>query len=343
MHLNISSLILNFDELKHFIIDYNFDVISLNETRLDSSINNHSISIPGYQLLRNDRNRNGGGVALYVKEHLCPSKVNFHALSESIWAYTKLKNNHLAIGSVYRPPSSNVKYFDYINDDLEFITSKGYDIIVLGDFNVDYSATYNHNRVHIDNLENLFDLRQLITSPPTRETVSCSSLIDHIYASTSLTVHSSGVLELSLSDHYATFALFDIIPDKHDPRIIKCRNFKNFDQSKFISDIVHSNIFERILQISKVNDAWQFFKTEYLFICNKNAPLREIRVKHRFNPWFSNEIQQAIYERNRLHKLAILKKSVELFKEFTCARNKVTSLVRQAKRKFYSDHLSNNN
>ena len=106
---------------------------------------------------------------------------------------------------------------------------------------------------------------------------------------------------------------------------------------------MHSNIFERILQISKVNDAWQFFKTEYLFICNKNAPLREIRVKHHFNPWFSNEIQQAIYERNRLHKLSILKKSVELFKEFTRARNKVTSLVRQAKRKFYSDHLSNNN
>ena len=72
-----------------------------------------------------------------------------------------------------------MKYFDYINDDLEFITSKGYDIIVLGDFNVDYSATYNHNIVHIDNLENLFDLRQLITSP-TRVTVSCSSLIDHI-------------------------------------------------------------------------------------------------------------------------------------------------------------------
>ena len=55
--------------------------------------------------------------------------------------FIKLKNSHFAIGSVYRPPLSNVKYFDYINDDLEFITSKGYDIIVLGYFNVDYSAT----------------------------------------------------------------------------------------------------------------------------------------------------------------------------------------------------------
>ena len=127
--------------MKHFIIDYNFDVISLNESRLHSSINNHSISIPGYELLRNDPNCSGGGVALYVKEHLCPSNVNFHALSESIWTYIKLKNNHLAIGSVYRPSLPNVKYFDYINDELEFITSKGYDIIYLGDFNVDYSAT----------------------------------------------------------------------------------------------------------------------------------------------------------------------------------------------------------
>ena len=34
---------------------------------LSSSISNGEVSIPGYILERNDRNRDGGGVALYIR------------------------------------------------------------------------------------------------------------------------------------------------------------------------------------------------------------------------------------------------------------------------------------
>ena len=43
------------------------DVLALNETRLDSSISDDLVSIEGYDILRSDRNRNGGGVCIYVR------------------------------------------------------------------------------------------------------------------------------------------------------------------------------------------------------------------------------------------------------------------------------------
>ena len=44
-----------------------FDVICVNETKCDDSVNDSELVLPGYNLLRRDRTRNGGGVALYLK------------------------------------------------------------------------------------------------------------------------------------------------------------------------------------------------------------------------------------------------------------------------------------
>lgn len=43
------------------------DVLALNETRLDSSISDELVAIDGYDLIRADRNRYGGGVCIYIR------------------------------------------------------------------------------------------------------------------------------------------------------------------------------------------------------------------------------------------------------------------------------------
>ena len=52
--LNIASLVKHFDELQVFMEEEPFDVLAINETRLDSSILDCSVSLPGYNLLRCD-------------------------------------------------------------------------------------------------------------------------------------------------------------------------------------------------------------------------------------------------------------------------------------------------
>ena len=43
------------------------DILAVNETRLDDTISSGEATVPGYALERNDRNRDGGGVALYIR------------------------------------------------------------------------------------------------------------------------------------------------------------------------------------------------------------------------------------------------------------------------------------
>ena len=46
------------------------NILILNETRLDSSISDNLVSIEGYDILRSDRKRNGGGVCMYIRCHV---------------------------------------------------------------------------------------------------------------------------------------------------------------------------------------------------------------------------------------------------------------------------------
>ena len=49
------------------LIFFLFLILALNETRLDSSISDDLVSVDGYDLIRADRNRNGGGVCIYAR------------------------------------------------------------------------------------------------------------------------------------------------------------------------------------------------------------------------------------------------------------------------------------
>ena len=56
--------------LRTFTNQNDWKIISINETRLDEGLPNSEIYIPGYDVLRHDRNRNGGGcLLLYQNRH----------------------------------------------------------------------------------------------------------------------------------------------------------------------------------------------------------------------------------------------------------------------------------
>ena len=46
-------------------------ILGIIESKLDSSITNAEVNINGYSIIANDRNRNGGGVACYIRNDLC--------------------------------------------------------------------------------------------------------------------------------------------------------------------------------------------------------------------------------------------------------------------------------
>ena len=73
------------------------------ETKLNDAICDTELDIPGYDLYRRDRTRNGGGVAVYIK-----SELNYTVLSptlpdtsETLWLKLSLPNTRpIVIGAV---------------------------------------------------------------------------------------------------------------------------------------------------------------------------------------------------------------------------------------------------
>ena len=63
--LNIVSLLKKIDEINFSMTNKFIDLIAFNETRLDPNITDNMISLDGYDVIRKDRSRNGGGVCIY--------------------------------------------------------------------------------------------------------------------------------------------------------------------------------------------------------------------------------------------------------------------------------------
>ena len=57
--MNINSLLKHIDEIRHVLHSTPFDIFAINESKIDESIPDNEISIPGYNLIRKDRNRAG--------------------------------------------------------------------------------------------------------------------------------------------------------------------------------------------------------------------------------------------------------------------------------------------
>ena len=68
--LNIVSLPKYIDEIRILLAKQDLDILALNETRLDDMLSDDLMSVHNYDLIRTDRNRQGGGVCLYIRSNL---------------------------------------------------------------------------------------------------------------------------------------------------------------------------------------------------------------------------------------------------------------------------------
>ena len=56
-------------------------ILGINESKLNSSVSDQNVNVSGFSIPRSDRNRNGGGVACYIKANLCFNSRNIFSNS----------------------------------------------------------------------------------------------------------------------------------------------------------------------------------------------------------------------------------------------------------------------
>jgi hypothetical protein len=94
--INCRSILSNPRKLYHIKAlaeTYDYSIIALTETWLDDTVEDYRISINGYNAIRLDRNSNGGGVALYIKNELITKCLGYLSddVIEALWILINLK------------------------------------------------------------------------------------------------------------------------------------------------------------------------------------------------------------------------------------------------------------
>ena len=113
----MNGLIRTLDELKLLLAEKGIHILALNETKLDNNIGNEIISVDGYTLRRNDRNRHGGGVAMYIKEgikYVVRRDLPIHNLEIICIEVQPWRSEPFNIISWYRPPNAPIDSFQQL-------------------------------------------------------------------------------------------------------------------------------------------------------------------------------------------------------------------------------------
>ena len=135
----------------------------------------------------------------------------------------------------------------------------------------------------------MFDLHQLINES-TRITKTSSSIVDHIMTNSKDRVCQFGTITMGLSDHFMTFRTRKIVKQTFSKHYFsKVRCIKNYSQELFIEKLGEAD-WSRCFYSDNVNNSWLAFKDIFMTVLNSIAPVKEVRLKQRTEPWMSSEI-----------------------------------------------------
>ena len=173
----------------------------------------------------------------------------------------------------------------------------------------------------------------------TRVTVQSSTLIDHIAVSDTDNIVESGVLKITLSDHYLVYAVRKFQGGvKRQHKFIRTRQMKNFSEEAFLSELRSVDWQSTLRSSSDVREIVHNFTSVLSTVIEKYAPLvekRELfsekRVSDKYSPWLSSGLKHLFNTRDKIKIAAVKNKSEILMSAYRQLRNKATKLNKEAK------------
>ena len=223
----------------------------------------------------------GGGVGIFLKHEVkFKRRYDLENRLESLWIEICLKNSKsVLIGCYYRPPEGS-KYLinnfsEVFEEQLTNVVKTNKEIIILGDFNIDYNKTDNRD---FKSLFNIFGLKQVSTNQLK------STLIDLIITNRPKNIFNKGVFPNSIADHDMIACSRKINNICYNPKTIKCRNYTNYSPEELKSDVAKID-WSPVYDATDVDLAVQYFTSSLQLVFETHAPHIEKRVRGRPCPW----------------------------------------------------------
>ena len=195
------------------------------------------------------------------------------------------------MGTCFRPPKQN----DFIDifESVLFSLRSDSEWYILGDFNICFKQKKSVLYRKYEQLLRIFNLKQIINDP-TRITENTASVIDHKLCSHENKIFQSGVVPVGVSDHFLTFCTRRNVKGQiSHHNYVAIRSMKNYKVEKFIVSLVQAD-WSTVFTAVTVNEAWENFKITFLKVLDNIAPVKQIRLKQRTEPWLTAEILELI-------------------------------------------------
>ena len=296
------------------------------ETKLDDTFPDSQFFIEGYSTpFRLDRNRNGGGVIIYVREDIPCKKLlkhNFPDDIEGLFIEINLrKSKWLLFGSYHPPSQSDQYYFDCVGRALDIYNTTYENVLLIGDFNAE------ENEPCLNEFISDYGLKNLVKEKTCFKSIENPSCIDLFLTNHSNSFQSTTTIASGLSDfHKLVVTVLKTTFSKAKPQVISYRSYKHFDQETF-----RTRLRQNLEKSKSVH--YTEFESIFLNTLDAQAPLKKKTLRANHAPYMTKTLRKAIMRRSALENLYHQKKTPEHNKAYKKQKNFCSRLYKKERKK----------
>ena len=225
------------------------------------------------------------------------------------------------------------------------IQSENKFVYIFGDFNVNTMSNTIEN-ANAQEFKNIFSSNYclpLITKP-TRVTHLCASLIDDIYSNVPINTSKcdSGILEVSISDHYAIFAIDNSTHIKANAPQVTKRSFCNKNIENFRM-CLNNQSWDFVYESEDLQAAFSRFQGVIDVHFNSNFKLHTFtRTYGNRYPWMTKALRTQIRLKNSMYKEYVKSNNADIVESYKDSKRILHSSLRNAEIQYYSEQYELN-
>ena len=291
-----------------------------------------------------DRNRHGGGIAIYCRSELHPmllTSLNVQGI-EIFWIQVSNQENKILFGTCYRPPNQNADerkiFSDGLHSTFETIIDKiKMPFVLLGDFydrcNNIWGRDHIYSELKFDlvNIINDFNLSQLIREPTRNDLI-----LDLIISNCPAFIQNSGVDDpISGLDHCPIYGSMKFEYQKKSCyfRTITLYNETNLNQIP--ENFLHVPCNALMTTSDSIDDMTETFTALLKDEIKNVIPIKTVLIRPNDKPGTNGHVQKLFRKCHRLHKIAMKSKSEIDIENHRIARREAKHQWKLAQKAYY--------
>ncbi|KAG5873942.1 hypothetical protein JTB14_032170 [Gonioctena quinquepunctata] len=340
LHLNVQCLNNKIDDLSVFLAENPFHVLCLSEIWLTSE-QIQSTGIGNYTLASFfcRKKFKHGGVAIYVTNNVTPLVINVEKFCTEIAAeFTAIKVENTVIVTIYRSTNGDLEHFlNSLENMLEFLRKKHTNIVLIGDFNVNFLVD-SKEKQKLENTLTSFNFDALL-SEPTRVSDRSATCIDNVCVNFK-GYKKFGIIREYISDHYAQYislAVSNMSENKMPKEIRPITEMGIAEFKHYMNKIDWSNY----LASDNPDFLTKFICENIKYAIELSFPLKHMKQNGHKPEWFNEELKSMRQTVNQNKINYRNTGDLQLKSKFHITQKIYREKVKKTKRAMYDNILAN--